>query len=79
MILKLLLVIGVIALVYFMFIKQKPHTQKTAPKKTAKKKKQPDVDDMIECESCGIYVSIEESLLSNGHYYCSRECVRKAQ
>ena len=78
MILKLLLVIGVIAIVYFMFIKKKPLESK--PKsKTQKKKEQPQVDDMIECESCGVYVSIEESILSNGHYYCSRECVIKAQ
>ena len=71
MILKLLLVIGVIAVVYFMFIK------KTEPKKNKKSDKL-EANDMIECPTCGIYSELGECVLSNGKYYCSSECATKA-
>lgn len=77
MILKLLLVIGVIAVVYFMFIKKKPIQNKTEPKKNNKKEKL-EANDMIECPTCGIYSEISECVLSNGKYYCSSECATKA-
>ncbi len=72
MIMKLLLVIGVIAVVYFMFIKKKPSitSQKKAPKKET-----PKANDMVECASCGVYVEIDEALLSDAKYYCSSECL----
>ncbi|WP_304544666.1 PP0621 family protein [Sulfurimonas microaerophilic] len=72
MILKILLVIGVIAVVYFMFIKKKPISSKSEKKDT---KLQP--NDMIECASCGVYVEVDEAILSSGKYYCSQECVDK--
>jgi uncharacterized protein len=77
MILKLLLILGVIYIVYVMFIKQKPKKQ-TPHNTQTKKTKEVEVDDMIECSSCGVYVALSESILSNGHYYCSKECVAKA-
>ena len=77
MILKLLLVIGVIAVVYFMFIKKKPIQNKAEPKKN-KKKEKIEASDMIECPTCGIYSEISECVLSNGKYYCSSECATKA-
>lgn len=72
MILKVLLVIGVIAAVYFMFIKKKPISSKTESKDS-----KPQPNDMIECKSCGVYVEVNESILSNGKYYCSQECIDK--
>ena len=72
MILKILLVIGVIALVYFMFIKKKTLASRSDDKNT---KLQP--NDMIECKQCGIYVEVSEAILSNGKYYCSQECQQK--
>jgi uncharacterized protein len=76
MILKLLLVIGVIAIIYFMFIKKKP----TVTKKTQQQKKKNEaVDEMVECSSCGVYVTLSEAILSNGKYYCSRECIVKGE
>jgi len=76
MILKLLLVIGVIAVVYFMFIKKKPAVTQN---KTDVKKKQTDEpsSEMIECASCGIYCEIDDTIISNNKYYCSNECVEK--
>lgn len=74
MILKILLVAGVIAIVYFMFIKKRPAV--TESKKEQKKEK-PQSSDMVECPSCGIYCSLDDAILSNGKYYCSKECVEK--
>jgi len=76
MILKLLLIIAVITVVYIMFFK-KPSVKNTTH--TAKKKNTPEIDEMVECAECGVYVSLEESILSNGKYYCSSECVAKAK
>ncbi|MEN8302734.1 MAG: PP0621 family protein [Campylobacterota bacterium] len=77
MILKLLLVIGVIAAVYFIFFKKKPIKNTNSAKKDEKKEKL-EANDMIECPSCGIYSELGDSVLSNGKYYCSSECATKA-
>jgi len=74
MILKALLVIGVIAIVYFFFIKKK--SSSVADKTT--KKETTEANEMIECASCGVYIEINEAILSNAKYYCSHECVDKA-
>ena len=72
MILKILLVIGVIAAVYFLFFK------KSSPIKKSEQKSDCEIsNDMVECESCGVYTEISESILSNGKYYCSKECMEK--
>jgi len=75
MILKLLIIAAVIGIVYFMFFKAKP-VEKKEHKKTSNKTQ---VNDMTECVTCGVYVEIDEAILSNGKYYCSRECLTKAQ
>jgi len=72
MILKVLLVISVIAIVYFMFIKKKPAN---IVKNRTNKKETPKADDMVECSSCGVYAQVSESLLSGSNYYCSKECL----
>lgn len=77
MILKLLLVIGVIAAVYFIFFKKKPLKNETTAKKDEKKEKL-EANDMTECPTCGIYSELGDSVLSNGKYYCSSECAAKA-
>ena len=74
MILKLLLVIAVIAIVYFMFIKKKPIKNTTEKTKNDEKLQS---NDMVECASCGTYVELGESIISNNKYYCSSECVDK--
>lgn len=68
--LKLLLVIGVIAFIYYFFIKKKPLKYPNDNEKTSS-------SDMVECVACGTYCEINESLLSNGKYYCSKECLGK--
>ncbi len=74
MILKVLLVAAVIFVVYIMFFKKrsiKPSQQQ----KNETKKDAPKANDMIECAQCGVYVEVSECILSNGKYFCSRECI----
>ncbi|MDF1876607.1 hypothetical protein JHD47_02115 [Sulfurimonas sp. SAG-AH-194-L11] len=73
MILKVLLVIGVIGIVYFMFIKKSPPLSQ----KTTNKEDDIKADDMVECSSCSVYVQVSEAILSNAKYYCSQECLQK--
>ncbi len=40
--------------------------------KSASKNK-PDADTLVECSKCGTYVTIKESVIINGKYYCD-EC-----
>jgi len=74
MILKILLVVGVIAFVYFLFIKKTPKDINN--KKGSNESK--NADEMVECANCGVYAPLSESILSGGKYYCSNECLKKA-
>ena len=76
MILKVLLIGAVIYVVYIMFFKQKG--VESQPKQSNTKQK-PEADEMVECAHCGVYVEISEAILSNGKYYCSKECVIEAK
>ena len=78
MIMKLLLIIGVIAIVYFFFIKKRPAVAKKETP-TAKKKEKLQGNDMIECQSCGIFFEVDDGILSGSQYYCSSECITKAK
>lgn len=44
--------------------------------KVNKKSKKIDNDTLVECETCGTYVTAKDSLIVNGKYYCSNECVK---
>ena len=70
--LKWLLVLGVIWVVYYYFIKAKPVTKHS----NQKSKKEYDAQEMVECAKCGVYVELDEAILSNGKYYCSQECIK---
>jgi len=72
MIMKVLLVAAVIAVIYFMFIKKKPIQEK---KSSSKSDHKPKANDMVECTNCAVYTEISECILSNGKYFCSKECV----
>jgi len=69
---KLLLIIGVISIVYFMFIKKKPEN---ISKAKGAEKETKDADEMVECANCGVYAELDESFLSGSKYYCSKECL----
>ncbi|MEA3331138.1 MAG: PP0621 family protein [Campylobacterota bacterium] len=78
MILKLLLVIGVIAVVYFFFIKKKPIEAKKN-KSNKKESSKPQSSEMMECVACGTYCEIDDMILSNAKYYCSKECLESSK
>lgn len=75
MILKVLLIAGVILTVYILFFKKNSFIQNT----TTKKKEDKKASDMVECSSCGVYVEVEEAIVSGGNYFCSSSCLSKAK
>lgn len=75
MIFKILAVLVVLFLVYIVFFK------KGREESLKNKEKQSDAeqitDTLVECPKCGTFVSKDEAILSNGKYYCSKECLTK--
>ena len=69
MILKLL-IFAILGLLIYKFLGGKLPTFG----KTAEDKKLDD-DTLVECKKCGTYVTIKESIIVNGEYYCSKECI----
>jgi uncharacterized protein len=72
MILKILLLIAVVAAVYFVFFKTKPAVKKEHPKTDTQT---PKGEETVECAACGAYVALDDAIVSNGKYYCSKECL----
>ena len=71
MILKFLAVAVVLFIVYIIFFK------KNREKNIVKKEDIKYEDDMLECPTCQTYISTKESILSNGKFYCSKDCLNK--
>jgi len=69
MIFKILAVAVVLFLVYLVFFKKNRE-------KEVKVKEEKIEDEMVECPTCGTFVSKKEGILSNGHYFCSKECLQ---
>ncbi|EJF06455.1 hypothetical protein ThvES_00014460 [Thiovulum sp. ES] len=68
--LKILLLISVFILVYFIFFRKKETNEiKENPKKKL------DGEELIPCSVCGTLVTDKEILISNGKYFCSKECL----
>lgn len=61
---KILFTALVLVAIYFIFFKK--------PKVTKQNK---ELEDMVECEKCGVFTSVEEALHKNDKYYCSKECL----
>jgi uncharacterized protein len=53
--------------VYFIFFK-KPDM--------IKKSKKDDSETVVECQECGVYISMKEAVFKDGKEYCSKECAR---
>lgn len=71
MILKVLLVVGIIALIYFIYKKSRLSAR------NLKKEAKDIANDMVECATCGIYCELDDAILSSNRYYCSKECLEK--
>lgn len=67
MILKIIAVLAVLFFVYLIFFKK--NREQTV------KKKEPIEDVMEECPTCQTFISKKEAILSNGKFYCSKECL----
>jgi uncharacterized protein len=68
--LKILLFIGLITTVYYVFFAKKKVL--TSPKNDNS------MDEaMIPCATCGVYIQAKEALMSGGKYYCCNECLQK--
>ena len=70
MILKLLVLAGVLYLVYKVLFRRKLNS-------TDSNTKNDEVDTMTECPTCKVYTARDDAILSNGKYYCSKECLDK--
>ena len=70
MVLKILAVLAVLFVVYLIFFKKGREKDITTNKKSHKIS-----DEMVECPSCSTYVSQNEAILSNGKFYCSKDCL----
>ncbi|XPV70272.1 MAG: PP0621 family protein [Halarcobacter sp.] len=69
MIFKVLAILAVLFLVYIVMFK------KDREKEVNKKEDEKIEDIMVECPSCGTYVSKKEAIISNGKFFCSKECL----
>ena len=74
MILKILLIVAVIGVVYFIYMKKKSALQNS--NKEDKKKQS---NEMVECSTCGIYSELGDAILSGSKYYCSKKCLEAAK
>lgn len=55
--------------IYLLFFKK--------PKATHRENKEYKKDSiMLECSTCGTYVSSDEAIIQDGKYYCSKECAQ---
>ena len=69
MVLKIVAVIIMAFLVYVLFFKRNREKEMFA------KKNEKITDEMVECPTCKTYVSQKEAIVSNGKFYCSKECL----
>lgn len=71
MIIKVIAIIFVLFLIYILLFK------KSRVNAVNSKKNERITDEMMECPSCKTYVSQKEAILSNGEFFCSKECLLK--
>jgi len=67
-ILKLLIFAVVAVMIYKFFGGKLPTVGRSATQKKL------DDDTLVECEACSTYVTVKESIVVHGKYYCSNEC-----
>jgi len=70
LILKFIAFVVVLFLIYIVFFKKNREIGKKSDKQ------QDTIEDiMVECPTCSTYISKDEAILSNGKFYCSKECI----
>lgn len=73
MVFKIVAALIVLFMVYLLFFKKSRETDVNIKNN---KKEDKIADIMEECPTCKTYVSKNEAILSNGKYFCSKECLR---
>ena len=68
MILKLIILAVAGVLIYRFFGGKFPKISRTSEEKKL------DEDILVECEKCHTYITVKESIIANGKYYCD-ECI----
>ncbi len=77
MIIKVAVLLIVMFLVYILFFKKNREQDIKKNKTNEKKKDTKNISDtMMECPTCKVFVSKSEAILSNGKYFCSKECLK---
>lgn len=71
MLFKILTIGAVLAVVYFMFFRK----DKVGDDRDGSDSSLREDEVMVECKKCGTFVSSGESMIKNGNYYCSEECM----
>jgi uncharacterized protein len=74
MVFKVVAIIAVLFIVYLLFFKRSREKEISNNKKRAKENKIEEI--MEECPTCKTYISKKEAILSNGKYFCSKECLK---
>lgn len=72
MILKIALFLLILVGIYFLFFKKGREKEV----KNTRKKQLENEEIMVECPTCKLFISKKEAILSNGAYFCSKECLR---
>lgn len=70
------LLIILIALFALLFIIVRPLLMTSNARRN--KKRDEHIEEMVECACCSIYTARNEALISQGKYFCSKECLQKA-
>jgi len=74
MLIKLLIFIAIVFLIYIFFFKTQ--RKEEISKQKSHSKKVIEGDTMVECHACSTFVSHDEAIIKDGHYFCSKECAR---
>jgi uncharacterized protein len=61
---KLIIFIIVIFICYFIFFKK--------DSKSSKK----EIESLVECKKCQTFISVDDAILKDGEYFCSKECMK---
>jgi uncharacterized protein len=68
-----ILIFGLILFgIYFFFFK----TKRTEDVLKSTKKKSIEGETMVECKLCSTFISDKEAIITDGAFYCSKECAR---
>ena len=70
MVVKIIALVAVIFVVYLVFFKKNREAD------IKDKKNEEIADTLVECPKCKTYVAKDDAILSNGRYFCSKECLR---